>query len=45
MVPPLPQQLLFELPVAFTNGKYADMHFVYHFCDKSGRVAAVTYHQ
>jgi hypothetical protein len=38
-------ELLFELPVAFTNEKYADMHFVYGYCDESGRVAAMEYHQ
>jgi len=38
-------ELLLKLPVVFTNEKYADIHFIYGFCDKSGWVAAVEYHQ
>jgi hypothetical protein len=33
-----------ELSVVHTNEKYADIHFIYVFCDESGWVAAMEYH-
>lgn len=38
-------ELLLELPVVFTSEKYADIHFICGFCDESGWVAIMEYHQ
>jgi hypothetical protein len=31
------------MPNTFTNEEYADMHFVYSFCNGNGRAAVVEY--
>jgi hypothetical protein len=37
--------VIVKMPNIFTNEEYADMHFVYGFCNGNGRAAAVEYQQ